>query len=569
MEQQLVSVFLKTALLSAVSVLFTGDSISVSKRLVTELYNSTGVYTTQAAEFGSADANFQLYDETKHLHYLREAARKGHAYASYLLYRELEPKNPNDANVWLEQAANLKNPLALFTVFSSLVERKQWQQARNLLLANKRELAGLSAEKLQIVDDLSERIQIAQNRPLENIQDAQLPAFDINWRARLASESNFETNQGDTCLIRADVLVEKQDYVLPAQEMFSQFKRSELAKIGVCFNQIQYKSQLAAFCYQDDAQRATCELSKLADLWLESDTDGKSAATHLVVLTEAGEANTRGGLMFLDRFDGVEVLQHEVAHWLGYYDEYRLPATVQTQLCHTYGSKPLGHNLVLARRSENVSALELRYGRKLYPAKTCDGTSVIAYKPFKDASFMEFLDLPVSANYSEHIKQHVVATEIVPAAVNFALEFQFDDAAILTSSQKSQQLQRYEYWLTRASLHKFTPAIRMLSQLKQQQRRFDDALILLKYAAGEGDATSQILLGHAYLEGTWLTGDMSESAKWYELAALQSDPYGLYFYGKCLEMGWGCPQSERKAQQYYKQSAELGNTLAKSRLAND
>ena len=81
-----------------------------------------------------------------------------------------------------------------------------------------------------------------------------------------------------------------------------------------------------------------------------------------------------------------------------------------------------------------------------------------------------------------------------------------------------------------------------------------------------GNVNAQLLLGHGYLDGSRLPQDIVKSAYWYQQAAKLKDPYGLYFYAKCHEMGWGCEFSLEKALDYYQQSKSLGNKLASKRL---
>jgi len=375
----------------------------------------------------------------------------------------------------------------------------------------------------------------------------------------------------EQCSVVTDVIVANEALQRSTQNLLKNFSDSLMAKLGVCFNDVRIESKLSSICHIDAYERIDCDLSKLAILQHQGLQQSAQANpfSHLLVVVDKGEANTRGGLMFLDKHDGLAVLQHEIAHWFGYVDEYRVNPIQQKQLCQPDDVNWIGPNVVTAPKRMSKALIQRRLNMDVYSTHTCDGSDVQAYKVYADNSFMEFLDLPVSQAYLDLLATFGEQHQFVPAAMNFALAFKGQDLSTLSDDALDKQVMYYQFWLTEATKYKFPPALRMLAQLKIEQGKYVDAQRLLVQAAEWNDPTSQLLLGHSYLEGSWLPRDLASSAFWYQKAAQNGDSYGLYFYGKCFEMGWGCVKSVEKATDLYQAAAKKGNELAIKKLATD
>ena len=161
----------------------------------------------------------------------------------------------------------------------------------------------------------------------------------------------------------------------------------------------------------------------------------------------------------------------------------------------------------------------------------------------------------ISPFYQSLLLDSINYSRVVPAAMNFAHAYK-------------DNYELYLSYIKDAASSGYQGAITEYSQHLVEQGSYLEAKNLLEFGAENGGINSQLLLGHAYLEGSWLPRDLSESALWYKKAAEQNDGYGLYFYGKCLEMGWGCIQSQEQAYEYYRRSAKVGNKLAKQKLVS-
>ncbi len=110
-------------------------------------------------------------------------------------------------------------------------------------------------------------------------------------------------------------------------------------------------------------------------------------------------------------------------------------------------------------------------------------------------------------------------------------------------------------------------AMHMLGQL---QERMDPtaALVWYRKAAEGGLPQAQVQLGRHCENGTRKqTRNWSEAIQWYEAAAQEHDPDGLYHLGRCYELGRGVVQNYGLAAQYYSQAAHRGSNDAKAAFA--
>lgn len=547
-------------------ILLKSDGIIFSKPIVWSHFDSTQSYPYIAAELGHPQANLALFQHSQNLDYLKRAANLGLAGAAFQLFELAKEQNDTvESQLWLNHASILGSINARLELLKLHVLRKNWQQAQEFYLQHLADWPTLTADNLKQVNQLQVQTEFALST------DEDLLKAKVDVSAPILSNAVNERLQGaiPQCDITADVLVENMSLLKSTQRLLGQYQKEHNAQQLVCFSNVYVASSISSLCDEDPEGRIDCDLKKLSLVYksIVTKEKPKRPSSHLLVVVESGDANTRGGLMFLDRLDNVAVLKHEIAHWLQLYDEYQIHPSQQTLLCHTYNHKTLGKNLVVATKDTEVTELESIYQRALYPAKTCNNTKYKAYKFFSEPSFMEFLDLPISSQYWE-LMTGKSGQAITPAAMNFALAFKADDTAL--TDKKIKQLQKAEqvYWLTQASNLNFLPAKRMLAQHYFQNGDFKAGFELLDVAAQGGDPTSQVLLGHYYIESTWLPQDLKTSAHWYKQAAIQDDTYGLYFYGKCLENGWGCIQDIEKAFEYYARAAKLGSKLALKRLGH-
>ena len=192
--------------------------------------------------------------------------------------------------------------------------------------------------------------------------------------------------------------------------------------VRYCFSKPNIDHRLLAICPEDSLQRASCNENALRyvigqyrtnqEYQSNDDSLGETRAwRHVIVMTTSGKANVRDvniaaertSVMLLGKSTNSKVILHEIAHWSGLIDEYRLRAGQQGLVCK--GDKPYwpGKNVLVAPKGIRIQTLESLFSQKLWPVKTCLGTDYIAYKKHPNVTIMEYFDAPLSSDYHQMI----------------------------------------------------------------------------------------------------------------------------------------------------------------------
>lgn len=523
--------------------LLVADSVVTSAPSVFYHFKNNLSYSFQAAKLGNSQASLLMYEQSNNPAWLKRAAEQGSAEAAFAWYQLL----PENRQVWLSFSVTNKYPDAVLQQLALFRAEQRWQQADELIksISSFDQETWSDRHKDKWVE-LTEAVNLA----LSPSKIADSLAVNIS-RLEDTRDGLLVNAQPSNCRMTIQPIAASKG----ASENLNSYKKAidkyGLSELKICMKPVIHEPKLTSVCQQDRIGRLGCDLSKLSNLpTLQPELLGFS---HLLILMEQGDANTRGGIMFLDKQDSPLVFIHELAHFLGLVDEYQIGPLQQAELCKTDRLERLGLNLLITHNSISQQQAQSLIGKSLYPARTCLGSNVKAYKYFPHGSFMEYLEKPISEEYLTLIKQNLDWGKVVPASMNFAHEF---DAYPKLKNR----------FLQHAASLGYEAAINQYAGELIKKGKYLLALQWLEQGAHLGSANSQLLLGHAYIEGAWLKQDLSESAFWYKKAAEQKDGYGLYFYGKCLEMGWGCTQSLELAQDYYHQAAQLGNPLALKRL---
>ncbi len=126
-------------------------------------------------------------------------------------------------------------------------------------------------------------------------------------------------------------------------QLLKQIENHPLAEFS-CFSSVRYIPYQRLQCIHDDEEAITCDES----IW-KNYTDVINTR-FIAILVPKGGAKVHNGIMYLDREDTVDVFAHELAHLLGFIDEYSLPKN------HAKCLKPQKQIF-----SHNISVLPLFY----------------------------------------------------------------------------------------------------------------------------------------------------------------------------------------------------------------
>lgn len=212
---------------------------------------------------------------------------------------------------------------------------------------------------------------------------------------------------------RLDDLSLSQSWLTTTQQMYT----TDTSAIRFCGRLI--TAVWADNCRDQDG-RAACQLidpDTYDEVWLQPAWPVAQQVD--VVLTDAGLANTRNGLVFIDRQARGRVLAHELGHALGLADEYAMSRDLALRFCSgdfdftalnlviteatslsTAELVALTKSLpwvqylqqpIAQKRAEDLwhlgSTDPLRVG--LHPVATCEGTGFYAWRPIGYVTFMQ------------------------------------------------------------------------------------------------------------------------------------------------------------------------------------
>jgi hypothetical protein len=182
------------------------------------------------------------------------------------------------------------------------------------------------------------------------------------------------------------------DSVKQAHNYYYQFQEDErLASLPICINKPIWVEHEDFNCQNRPTNnyRITCSLAHLDKVL----TPG--SFTHLAIFAEQGKANVVNGVMYLDLADKYSVFVHELAHFVGFIDEYPLSPEFAGFFCSGQQDFP---NIAVVPEEGSLEDLDLSYwqslgsGIALARANTCNNHPAQAYKFSSEMTFMEFHD---------------------------------------------------------------------------------------------------------------------------------------------------------------------------------
>ncbi len=97
---------------------------------------------------------------------------------------------------------------------------------------------------------------------------------------------------------------------------------------------------------------------------------------------------------------------------------------------------------------------------------------------------------------------------------------------------------------------------------KQATKSCDKAVKWFKKAAGQDDSQGQRYLAYCYHEGLGVSKSLEEALRLYGLSASSGNPRSTFCLYVMYSKGEGCIRDKRKAMQWLKKARELGDPLA-------
>lgn len=237
-----------------------------------------------------------------------------------------------------------------------------------------------------------------------------------------ALKDKSKSNNPQMCNMNLQFVANSLDSIKQAHNYYQQFEKDQrFENMPICLNAPVWIEEEAFSCQSRPTNnyRITCSLAYLDNVLAPDDF------SHLVIFAEQGKANVVNGVMYLDLADKYSVFIHELAHFVGFIDEYPLSAEFAGFFCSGEQDFP---NIVVVPEEGTLSDVDLSYWQQqnreiaLARANTCNNHPAQAFKFSSKLTFMEFHDTDnIPAIYLDVWKQRLVdKSHIRIAAINIA-----------------------------------------------------------------------------------------------------------------------------------------------------
>lgn len=245
--------------------------------------------------------------------------------------------------------------------------------------------------------------------------------IDKYWR-KPAMGASLPLSREFECEMTLQLVATSLDTLLQANDFKQNFESDKrLAKLPICINPLYWAEDDVMACdsHATNGYRVTCDLSKL------DDSMNPEYFSHLVIFADKGKANVRNGVMYLDLADTYSVFVHELAHFVGFVDEYPLSSEFANYFCNSVQDYP---NLALLTPEQDITALDPSYWESrggaisIVKARTCNNHENQAFKFSKELTFMEFHDTNYIPELYLNIWQEIIRDRhrVRPAYINIA-----------------------------------------------------------------------------------------------------------------------------------------------------
>lgn len=425
----------------AYSALFKAASTSNASQqalLALATVNKNLYWLERLAAIGSLEANLALIelDSSKNRHFwLEQAALGQHAPSQFEL--SLITADRNESLRLKKLSAEQNYPPSIIALAKHYFDTGQTELAKNYLLKaseydplSRYKLAKLQyqfGEKGEAIANfraLSSTLESANNYlyAIEHVNQTQL----INLVSMPSRDSEYLIPE--KCSQNIQFVATNLDTAVQALDFKNKFENDvRLNDLSICIDAIAWVDKSELNCSVNHS-RQECDLSELAEAQMFPNF------THLVFFLESGKAYVNKGVMYLDIADPYSVFVHELAHFVGFVDEYAVSAELAAQYC--YSSFPSAPNLLISNTNEETIQSEEKYQYWLQTTRlthvdviknepshaqdydetskvlsisktnTCAKLDIVAYRPSSKMTFMEFHDVEYIPELYKLMWQH-------------------------------------------------------------------------------------------------------------------------------------------------------------------
>ena len=264
------------------------------------------------------------------------------------------------ALVWYQQAIRQHHKIARIALAKHYFDTQQYQKIKALLLPiidNEKALVMLYQLAIQLGDTafISQHQATLANSTETDFynQLVDFSVFNLHEKNNVNS-INKTTAQVKSALEQCGVDVQFFATNLAGfhhgKKLIAQFQQHELSK-KLCLQNPKYIPAHQVNCQHNKQDRITCK----ASIWA---TRNDINSRYIGLIVEQGGANVDHGIMYIDQQDNLDVLVHELAHFIGFIDEYPLPE--QHQKCAKNQIAPFSHNVVTLKKIHHGERAKIR-----------------------------------------------------------------------------------------------------------------------------------------------------------------------------------------------------------------
>jgi hypothetical protein len=465
-----------------------GHQESLAKLTAYATLERSVFWLSRAAELGDNDAYYHLAlsssDDKKQKIYLLKAANAAHVKSQFWL--GLNAKRDDERVHWLTEAAEQQYLPAQIALYQLWILRDNFEKAMPWLEST----AESEAESNLIlgryhwnVDAYKKaKTYFKKAQELGNNEASKLiHTIDRYWWGGNKSSNTqaFLREPIKQCHMQIQPVVNNLDGMSKALGIKTQFENDgRLDVLSICINEPIWVKPQQMPCNANwrGQGRLGCDLSYLA-------TQLKATNfTHMLVLGKQGKANVNNGVLYLDLVDTYDVFVHELAHFVGFADEYPIARGLAERICHLNRPPP---NIVLRApvvkseitdheqaysKDEQALRIELnepepldmsyweKFGKpiQLTRSRTCNNHENQAFKASSRLTFMEYYDTKYIPPLYLDMWQDLLSNResLIPAYINLgqalerkgdskAAQYWWDQLTLFQSASESEAVERY------------------------------------------------------------------------------------------------------------------------------
>jgi len=262
----------------------------------------------------------------------------------YISKNEGNKKHHRNIELWLLQAVRLKHHKARILLAKIYVDDKKLVAAKKLLLPIQSQAMALKILiEISMLDngdnELEDYVKQFKTLSLLNTND-ELQAFYQKLKNYHIIQSPHKEPKNN-CLATIAPFATNLSNLAYFDKLISSDKLASLRPY-LCFSSVKYISKKELDCQHFGNEAIRCRES----IWKNKNLPYNNR--FVAVLVESGGANVNSGILYIDSHDNVEVFFHELAHLLGFIDEYALPKNHSR--CSAVQNSTFSHNIAVLPR---------------------------------------------------------------------------------------------------------------------------------------------------------------------------------------------------------------------------